>query len=111
VTPALPPPPVPPEYPSPVPSPPMFSTPSSSGPSGLSSGSRRETSPEWASLLATPAPPMLRQRARSPVEGETSHQLRHVSFDPATHIISSDSDSGSDDDDSFEEQCPCHRRH
>src|SRR3989337_2975720 len=48
VTPAPPPPPAPPVYPSPIPPPPMFSTPSSSGPSGLSSGSRRETSPEWA---------------------------------------------------------------
>jgi len=103
---------VPPVYSPPVPPPHMFSVPSSSsGPSGISSDSRRETPAEWASLLATPAPPMLRRRASSPAEGETSRQRRRVSFDPATHIISSDSDSGSDDDDSSGEQCPCHRRH
>jgi hypothetical protein len=103
---------VPPVYSPPVPPPHMFSVPSSSsGPSGISSDSRRETPAEWASLLATPASPMLRRHASSSTEGETSRQRRRVSFDPVTHIISSDSDSGSDDDDSSEEQCPCHRRH
>jgi hypothetical protein len=112
VSPAPPLSPDPPGYPSPVPPPHTVSIPSgSSGLSGISSGSRRETPAEWASLLDTPAPPMLRRRASSPAEGETSRQRRRVSFDPATHIISSDSDSGSGDDDSSEEQCLCHRRH
>ena len=53
--------PLPPTF-SPVYTPPVppSETPSSSfGPPGFSSGSRRETPAEWASLLATPAAPML----------------------------------------------------
>jgi hypothetical protein len=53
---------------------------------------------------------MLRRRALSPAEGEPSQQRRRVSFDSVTHIISSDSDSGSDDGDSSDGQCSCHRR-
>jgi hypothetical protein len=75
VTPAPPPPPVSPRYPPPIPPPHMFSVPSSSsGPSGLLSGSRCEPPAEWASLLATPASPMLRRHASSPIEGEPSQQ-------------------------------------
>src|SRR3990170_219503 len=81
VTPA-PPPVIPPSYPPPVPPPHAFDTPSGfSGPSGLSSGSRLETPAEWASLLATPAPPMLRRHALSSAEGEPSQQRRRISFD------------------------------
>jgi hypothetical protein len=54
---------------------------------------------------------MLRRCVLSSVEGEPSQQRRRVSFDPVTHIISSDSDSGSKDEDSSDGQCSCHRRH
>jgi hypothetical protein len=89
-------------------------TPSSSfGPPGFSSGSRRETSVEWASLLATPAAPMLRHRASSTSEGEPSRQRHRVSFVPedVVHIISSDSEVESDDEESSVCQCPCHPRY
>jgi hypothetical protein len=104
----------PPVHPPPVPPPRTFDAPSSSTISpGFSSGSRRETPAEWASLLATPAAPMLRHRAPTSPEGEPSQQHRRVSFNPedAIHIISSDSDSGSDDEESSVWQCSCHPRH
>src|SRR3990170_8603859 len=100
VTPA-PPPVVPPSYPPPVPPPHRLGTSSGTTMSPvLSSGSRLETPAEWASLLATPASPMLRRRASSSAEGEPSQQRRRVSFNPVTHVISSDSDSGLDAEDS-----------
>ena len=106
-----PPPPFSPIYTPPIPS---SDTPSSSfGPPGFSSGSRHETPSEWASLLATPAAPMLRRRASSPSEGEPSYQRLRVSFDPEAevHIISSNSESKSDDEESSVYQCSCHRHH
>jgi hypothetical protein len=104
----------PPMHPPPVPPPPRFEAfPTSAVPPGVPFGSRRETPAEWASLLATPAAPMLRRRAPSTPEGEPSQQRRRVSFDPEDeiHIISSDSDSGSDDEESVVWQCSCHQRH
>ena len=65
-----PPPPFSPVY---TPHAPPSETPSSSfGPPGFPSGSRRETLAEWASLLATPAAPMLRRHAPSTPKGEPS---------------------------------------
>ena len=58
----------PPIYPS-VPPPPRFDAPSTSI---VPPDSPRETPAEWASLLATPAAPMLRRRAPSTPEGEPS---------------------------------------
>ena len=104
----------PPIYPPPVPHPPRFEAPSSSIVlPGFSSGSRRETPAEWASLIATPAATMLRRRAPSTPEGEPSQQRRRVSFDPEDeiHIVSFDSDSGLDDEESSVCQCSCHPRH
>ncbi|KAI4967690.1 hypothetical protein ZWY2020_017036 [Hordeum vulgare] len=112
---AMPPPPqssVPPPDAPPVPPPPGFEIPASSSPlPGTSSGCRRETHSEWASLLATPAAPMLRRRA--PSKAGPSRQRRRVAFAPKieVNIISSDSDSGSDDEESEVFQCSCHPHH
>ena len=73
-------------------------TPSSS--LGTSTMTPHSAPAEWASLLATPATPMLQTHPAPAPEGEPSRHHCRVTFNPevSVNIVSSGSDSGSGED-------------
>ena len=68
--------------------------------SGTSQVNPRSAPAEWASLLATPAAPMIPSRSAPSPEGEPSRQRRRVTFNPEVTVnavsLGSESASGED---------------
>ena len=71
---------------------------------------RRETTEEWSTFVATPAALMLRQHSPPPPEGEPSRKRRFVgsSSRNTIHVVSSGFEDSSDDADECKR--PLHRR-
>ena len=88
------------------PSTPVIPTPSQSS-SGTSVVTPHESPAQWSMLLATPATPMLRSHPAPDPEGEPSRQRRRVSFAPDVSVISSDSESDTEETLAGSSVCQC----
>ena len=90
---------------------PVTPTPSQSN-SDTSTVTPHESPAQWAMLLATPAAPMLWSHPAPDPEGESSRQRRRVSFAPEVSVISSDSESDTEETPAGPSECQCdHCRH